>query len=314
MFSIVTDTSANLDTALLQQRQISVIPFHYYLDGQEQACHELNAFDGPSYYAAMRAGHKASTSQIPPQEYIDFFRPMLERDEDILLVSMSSGISGAYSSACMAAHQLREEFPQRQIILVDTFSASLGEGLLVLRAADCRDRGMSLLDTANFLNELRYHMCQVFTVGDLKYLRAAGRLSNLASMLGIALHIKPLLKGNEEGKIVGFGKVIGREKSIRALAEQYEAYVQDAGAQTVGIVDLVAGDVLHDEHVFCAPLRERGRAVGVGDAVVEALELGDVVRLDREVELLLHGAPDLVEHGVKVERARKRRILESCAR
>ena len=112
MFSIVTDTSANLDTALLQQRQISVIPFHYYLDGQEQACHELNAFDGPSYYAAMRAGHKASTSQIPPQEYIDFFRPMLERDEDILLVSMSSGISGAYSSACMAAHQLREEFPR----------------------------------------------------------------------------------------------------------------------------------------------------------------------------------------------------------
>ena len=94
---------------------------------------------------------------------------------------------------------------------------------------------MSLLDTANFLNELRYHMCQVFTVGDLKYLRAAGRLSNLASMLGIALHIKPLLKGNEEGKIVGFGKVIGREKSIRALAEQYETYVQDAGAQTVGI-------------------------------------------------------------------------------
>ena len=235
MFSIVTDTSANLDTDLLQQRQISVIPFHYYLDGQEQACHELNAFDGPSYYAAMRAGHKASTSQIPPQEYIDFFRPMLERDEDILLVSMSSGISGAYSSACMAAHQLREEFPQRQIILGDTFSASLGEGLMVLRAADCRDQGMSLLDTANFLNELRYHMCQVFTVGDLKYLRAAGRLSNLASMLGIARHIKPLLKGNEEGKIVGFGKVIGREKSIRALAEQYEAYVQDAGAQTVGI-------------------------------------------------------------------------------
>ena len=254
MFSIVTDTSANLDTALLQQRQISVIPFHYYLDGQEQACHELNAFDGPSYYAAMRAGHKASTSQIPPQEYIDFFRPMLERDEDILLVSMSSGISGAYSSACMAAHQLREEFPQRQIILVDTFSASLGEGLMVLRAADCRDQGMSLLDTANFLNELRYHMCQVFTVGDLKYLRAAGRLSNLASMLGIALHIKPLLKGNEEGKIVLCGKTRGRKHSLTSLADFYEKLVADK-TEEIGIAhadDAQSAQFLLDE------LRKRG--------------------------------------------------------
>lgn len=252
MFSIFTDTSANLDTALLQSHQISVIPFHYYLNGQEQTCHDLQDFDGPTYYAAMRSGVKATTSQIVPQEYVDFFRPVLERGEDVLLVSMSSGVSGAYSSAGIAAQQLREEFPERQIFLVDTLGASLGEGLLVLQATECRDKGMTLAETATYLNQLRYSMCQVFTVGDLKYLRAAGRLSNLSSMLGIALHIKPLLKGNEEGKIVGFGKVLGREKSIYALAEHYDTWVRDAENQTIGISH---GDCPEDASLLAQLLR-----------------------------------------------------------
>lgn len=94
MFRIVTDTSANLPTAYLQQEHITIIPFTFHADGDEQACLDLNTFDAKTFYAQMRSGTKVSTSQIPPQRYLDVLTPMLEAGEDVLFVSMSSGISG----------------------------------------------------------------------------------------------------------------------------------------------------------------------------------------------------------------------------
>lgn len=155
MFRIVTDTSANLPTAYLQQEHITIIPFTFHADGDEQACLDLNTFDAKTFYAQMRSGTKVSTSQIPPQRYLDVLTPMLEAGEDVLFVSMSSGISGSYASGQIAARQLREEFPARKLLLVDTYSASLGEGLLVMRAVDCRRDGMSIDDTYTLLRSLR---------------------------------------------------------------------------------------------------------------------------------------------------------------
>ena len=122
----------------------------------------------------------------------------------------------------------------------------------------------------------------------------------------------PALHADVAGMGVGVEKAVDRDLADVVVHELDGDLVEiiPVGAQAVSIVDLVAGDVLHDEHVFRAPLRERGRAVGVGHAVVETLELGDVVRLDREVELLLYGVPHLVEHGVKIQCARKRCVLE----
>ena len=235
MFSIFTDTSANLDCRLLQERQIRVIPFTFTVDGVDQTCTDTVAFDGKAYYDAIRNGAKVRTSQVTPQTYIDAMTPLLSAGQDVLFVGMSSGISGSYASAQTAAAQLREEFPGRKICLVDTLSASLGEGLLVLDAADCRDSGMSIEDTAALLDEKRHRMAQVFTVEDLKHLRATGRLSNIAALIGMVLQIKPLLKGDPEGKIVCFEKVRGRKRSIAAIAEQYDKMVKDAPSQTVGI-------------------------------------------------------------------------------
>ena len=147
MFRIVTDTSANLPTAYLQQEHITIIPFTFHADGDEQACLDLNTFDAKTFYAQMRSGTKVSTSQIPPQRYLDVLTPMLEAGEDVLFVSMSSGISGSYASGQIAARQLREEFPDRKLLLVDTYSASLGEGLLVMRAVNCRREGMCIDET-----------------------------------------------------------------------------------------------------------------------------------------------------------------------
>ncbi len=249
MFSVVTDTSSNLDCRWLQEHDVPVIPFHFFVGGEDRTCTDTRGFDGPSFYNAMRAGEKVSTSQITPQAFLDAFRPLLASGQDILFVSMSSGISGSFSQSVFAAQELREEFPDRQILLVDTLSASLGEGLLVVKAVENRDAGVSLQETYDQLQAMRHDMCQVFTVDDLKYLKNTGRLSNMAAFMGTVLNIKPLLKGDTEGRIISFAKIHGRRRAIKGMAEQYDRFVHEAGSQTVGIahadcqadVDLLIG-------------------------------------------------------------------------
>ena len=234
-FKIVTDTSANLPSPVLAERDIAVIPFTYLYDGGEHTCLDTEAFDGHAYYDMMRDGKSVSTSQITPYAYEETFRPLLESGSDLLFVGMSSGISGSYSMAELAAAQLREEFPERNIRLVDTIGASLGEGLLVLKAADMRDAGEELDSAADELMSLRRRMAQVFTVDDLMHLKKTGRLFNAAAVVGTVLNIKPLLKGNEEGRIVVCGVARGFKKAIAAMAKKYDEFVEDAASQTVGI-------------------------------------------------------------------------------
>ena len=239
MFRIVTDTSANLPTDYLLSEQITIIPYTFQRGKGEQSCMDLATFDAKDFYTQMRSGVKVTTSQIPPQRYIDVLTPMLEAGEDVLFVSMSSGIS---ASGQIAARQLREEFPDRKLLLVDTYSASLGEGLLVMRAVNCRREGMCIDETYKTLRALRHRMAQIFTVDDLRYLRRTGRLSNLEAAVGTVLQIKPLLKGDPQGKIVCFAKLRGRQRAVEAIAKRYEELVVDAQEQTVGIA-----------HADCAP-------------------------------------------------------------
>ncbi len=234
-FAILTDSASNLTAKQLRDNDITAIPFPYFLRGKECGCDLLETFDDMAFYAALKNGEKVTTSQINPQRYIDFMRPLLEAGKDILFIGVSSGVSGAFSSAVMAKEQLAEEFHERKIELVDSLGASLGEGLMVLRAAELRAEGKTIGETAE---EVRIHiekMYQVFTVDDLMFLKRTGRLSNISAAVGTVLGIKPLLKGNEKGKIVAFGKVRGKAKVIAALAEKYDTLVKEPEKQTVGI-------------------------------------------------------------------------------
>lgn len=234
-FSIFTDTSANLPTAYLRSEGIGVVPFTYTVFGRDYQCLDTDAFESEGFYNAMRRGVEVSTTLVRPELYLAAFRPRLSAGEDLLFVGMSSGISGSFQCAMLAADDLREEFPERRIRLVDSLGASLGEGLLVMDAARYRAQGMDLDAATEALLRRRRQMVQVFTVDDLMFLRKGGRLSNAAALVGTVLQIKPLLKGDEAGRIVSFAKVRGRKRSIEALAEQYDAQVAEPEAQTVGI-------------------------------------------------------------------------------
>lgn len=234
-FAIVTDTSANLPTPWLRANDVTVIPFSYTINGREMSCMDTEAFNGTAYYTAMRNGVGVSTSQINPQAYIDSFEPLLQAGSDILFIGMSSGISGSFQSAQMAMAQLRESYPDREFRLVDTLGASLGEGLLVMRAAEWKRQGLGLSEIAKRLLALRRNMCQIFMVDDLMFLKKTGRVSGAVALVGTMLQIKPLLKGNEKGQIVTYAKARGRRKAIEALAKHYDELVADAGSQVVGI-------------------------------------------------------------------------------
>ena len=251
-FAVVTDTSANLPTAYTRAHDVAVVPFSYYIQGQELTCTDTEAFDGDAFYDAIRAGTKVSTSLINPERYERCFRPILESGSDILYVGMSSGISGSYDCASGMAQSLRAEFPEREICTVDTIGASLGEGLLVMTAVELRDGGSSAAEAAAVLEERKKRMCQVFTVDDLMHLRSTGRLSNAAALIGTVLNIKPLLKGDTNGKIVAFRKVRGRRRSIEAIADSYDRLVENAGEQLIGIAQAGCRE---DAEALCALLR-----------------------------------------------------------
>ena len=234
-FAIITDTSANLPYDMLQQHAVGVVPLSYFIEAEAHTCLDIEAFDGKGYYDSIRKGAKVTTSQINPQGYLDAFTPALQEQKDVLYVGMSSGISGSYASAEIAADELRDAFPGRTIRLVDSYGASLGEGLLVIKALECRSQGLDVNATADALLSLRSRVCQAFTVDDLMHLKRGGRISNIAAVAGMVLNIKPLLKGDERGRIVVFGKAIGRKRAVEALAARYDALVENPEEQTVGI-------------------------------------------------------------------------------
>lgn len=234
-FCLITDTSANLPTSYLLEHDVSIIPFTYIYDDREHTCMDIDAFDGERYYGAIRRGLTVTTSQINPQRFLDAFTPRLERGQDIVYVGMSSGISGAYQSAVMAAEELREAFPERQICTVDTRAASLGEGIVVMQGVRMRDMGMGAQEAAFYLRKCSENVCQVFTVDDLMHLRRTGRLSNASAFVGTVLNIKPVLMGNENGQIIAVEKCRGMKKAIASLAQRYDAHVIHPEQQVVCI-------------------------------------------------------------------------------
>lgn len=234
-FQIITDSAANIPTPMIKEMGVAVIPFYYYIGDQEYTCTDTESFDGHAYYDMIRARTKVNTSQINPQTYADFMEQFLKQGLDVLYISMSSGISSSFNSAQMGAKMLREAYPERQICLVDTLGASLGEGLAVFKAAAWRDQGIVLSEVERRLNLYCKRMYQIFSVDDLMHLKRTGRLSNAAAIVGMVLQIKPLLKGNEKGQIVCIQKERGRKKAIQALAKRYADLAVNPGNEVIGI-------------------------------------------------------------------------------
>ncbi len=252
-FAIYTDGCSNLPRRLLESLDIRVLPFHYMVDGESLIYNgDVDSFDSHAYYDSMRAGKVVTTSLLNADSFAQHFRAALEEGLDVLYVGMSSGVSGTFQASCMAAAELMEEFPERQVLNVDSLGASLGVGLLACRAADLRAEGKSIETTKELLDEEVIRLCQFFTVESLSYLHRSGRISAATYALGSVLDIKPLLRGDEEGHIVSCAKCRGRKRAIAAILEKYKT---KAAAPEKNRVFISHGDCPEEAEALAAQVR-----------------------------------------------------------
>ena len=232
MVRIMTDNAANLPKALLEQYGIGELCLTYTVDGVPA---DLSAeFDGRAFYEAMRRGAVVQTSMVTPEAARQGMEPHLANGDDVLFVGLSGGVSGTCWGVGLVAGELAEQYPERKIHVLDSRGASLGEGLIALEAAKLAAEGRVIEEIIVRCEELCGKMRQHFMVDDLKFLRRGGRISGGAALAGTLLQIKPILQGDEEGKIVMLAKVRGKKAGIEELVRLYDQMVEDKSAP-VGI-------------------------------------------------------------------------------
>lgn len=235
-FAIFSDPSCNLPRAQLEEFQVQIIPASYEREGKLIPCPRYpEEFDGREYYNYLRSKGVVKTSLIPAGQMEDAFRPVLAGGKDVLYITLSSGISGTVAAGFQAAQALAEEFPERQVRVLDSMGAGFGIGLLLGRASDYQKAGLSLAETYTLVERDRDNLCEFFTVDDLMFLRRTGRLSGVTATLGTMLQLKPLLRGDESGHITVFNKVRGRKRAVETLAGLYRKRVCRPETQRVYI-------------------------------------------------------------------------------
>ena len=262
-YQIITDSSCDLPQELADAYGLIVLPlsvtvdgvtYKNYLDGREIGFHTL--------YEKYRSGSKTSTCADNPDAFIDVLEPCLKEGKDVFYIGFSSGLSATYQSGCIAAAELREKYPERKIMTIDSLCASLGQGLFVHYAVQKQREGATMEELAAYLEELRPHLCHWFTVDDLMYLKRGGRISASTALLGTALQIKPVMHTDNDGKLANVSKARGRKASIRALVDRMEQTAIDPSSQTVFICH---GDCIEDAEYAAGLIRER---FGIQDIVI----------------------------------------------
>lgn len=222
-YRIFTDATADLSPELQEGLPpIEVIPMQVEIGGKEYTYGSPEGITAQEFYRLQREGNFASTSQINPAAYFQYFEPWLRQGTDILYLCFSSGLSGTYQSASLAIEELKAEYPERQIICIDTLGASVGEGFLVREAARMQTNGLTIEELADWIVLRRLMVCHWFTVDTFTHLKHGGRVSATAAVMGTALQIKPLLHVDEEGKLQAVEKPRGRNKAIAAQSARME--------------------------------------------------------------------------------------------
>ena len=251
-YQIITDSGCDLPTEMLDQLNLKMVPLSMIFRGRTIA--DSVSGEIKEFYEAMRAGESASTSAVNPENWAETIRTVLDQGQDALVIAFSSGLSTTYQSAVIAAEDLKEQYPNRKVLVVDSLSASLGQGLLCWYACRKRDEGMDLETLAQWLEDHKMNICQWFTVDDLKYLKRGGRISAATALVGTMLNIKPVLHVDQEGHLVSVTKTRGRKASIQAMADQM-AKLEFHGEND--FITICHADCRDDAEALAAMLKER---------------------------------------------------------
>ena len=249
-FKIISDSCCDFTVSQMQELDVVRVPLSIIMNdtatpdyATDEERHEL--------YDAIRGGAMPTTSAINPEGWSEYMKPILDEGKDILCLCFSSGLSTTYQSAVIAAQELREQYPDRKINVVDTLCAALGQGLLVWYACSHRDAGESLEEVTAWVEENKLRICHWVTVNDLFHLKRGGRVSATTAIVGTMLSIKPIIHVNDEGKLISVAKARGRKAATEFIA------AKTAEAIDKDNVFVAHGDCPEEAEALAAILKEK---------------------------------------------------------
>ncbi|MBQ7715227.1 MAG: DegV family protein [Clostridia bacterium] len=255
-YVISTCSTFDLTDEYAKARDIRYICFHYTKDGVKFEDDLFKTVEPHEFYQSMTDGAEMKTSQVNAGEFTEYFKPFLKEGKDIIHVSLSSGISGVYNAATSAASELRPQFPDRKIYIVDSLAASGGMGLLVDRLADLRDEGYSVDALYKWVEENKLRLHHWFFSTDLTFYIKGGRVSKLSGAIGGVLGICPLLNVSREGKLIPRAKIRPKKKVIVEIVKRMEEHAE-GGLDYGGKVFLVHSDCIEDARAVADLVRSK---------------------------------------------------------
>ncbi len=226
-YMITCSSTVDLSNDFLNKRNIPYVSFHYELNGTYLTDDLGLTVSSKDFYQKMREGVTTKTAQVNAEEYVNFFTPFLKQGYDILHVELSSGLSGSLNSATIAVDMLKEDFPDRKILLVDSLSASAGYGLLVDNLSSLKAEGLSIDELKTWAENNKRKVNHWFYSTDLSYYVKGGRISSTAGFVGSILSLCPVLNVDNLGKLTPQHKVIGKKRAINKVVDQMIELAQD---------------------------------------------------------------------------------------
>lgn len=251
-YVIFTDSTADLPQSLLNELKVNVVPMKLTINGKTCAESEL---DSAEFYGMIKTSRTLpTTTQINPLEYMECFEKFLKDNINILYVCFSSALSGCYNSACIAANELNSKY-ECKVKVVDSLSASMGEGMLVYKLViQKKENGLNFEEAVKWAEENRLKVCHLFTVDDLNHLSKSGRLSKTSAFFGSMLSIKPVLHVDNEGRLMALDKARGRHKAIEMIADKMKKYSEGVKNDVIFISH---GDCLDDAKELAEKIKEK---------------------------------------------------------
>ena len=251
-YVITVNSTVDLPKEWLEERNVPVVPLRYTIDGQTYE--DMSGLTAKEFFDKLREGKMSVTSQVNPEEARAALEPFLKEGKDILHLAFSSGLSGTCNSMKIAGEELKEEYPEAKVIVIDTLCACLGEGLLLYKALQQKAAGKTIQETADWVEENKLHICHDVTVDDLNHLHRGGRISKATAVVGTMVKIKPIIHMDDNGKLQVIGKERGRKKSLNKIVDM--AVEQSKGWDN-DIIMITHGDCIEDAEYVAGLVREK---------------------------------------------------------
>ncbi|MDE6024248.1 MAG: DegV family protein [Lachnospiraceae bacterium] len=220
-YVLVSDSTADLDPKVVGELGVRIIPFTYSIN-DEVFGYYLDERDGDisDFYGRLKKGAMPVTSQVNPITYKEYFEQIVKEGKDVLYICFSSGLSGSYHTCLLGIDMLKDKYPDANVIAIDSLCASVGEGLLLYKAAKKKQEGLGINELESWIRDKCSHIRHWFMVEDLFHLKRGGRISTVEAMVGSALKIKPILSVDEEGKLFVKSKTRGTSKALEYLVSK----------------------------------------------------------------------------------------------